>query len=151
MMLDDRARLNEGCCAKWREINLGDNDVDAAWIATKERQTRTIDADHVVMPLPRSWWRLLGRAMCSCSPTQGRQPAELAEWTRQVKARLGVALRLAKNFRTMLGELGPPPHVGVAALAARARRRHDECYRLLIDAKAPIGPKFSSRPSSRSG
>jgi hypothetical protein len=117
MMLDDRARLNEGCCAKWREINLGDNDVDAAWIATKERQTRTIDADHVVMPLPRSWWRLLGRAMCSCS----------------------------------LGELGPPPHVGVAALAARARRRHDECYRLLIDAKAPIGPKFSSRPSSRSG
>jgi hypothetical protein len=58
MMLDDRARLNEGCCAKWREINLGDNDVDAAWIATKERQTRTIDADHVVMPLPRSWWRL---------------------------------------------------------------------------------------------
>jgi hypothetical protein len=151
MMLDDRARLNEGCCAKWREINLGDNDVDAAWIATKERQTRTIDADHVVMPLPRSWWRLLGRAMCSCSPAQGREPAELAEWTRQVKARLGVVVRLAKNFRTMLGELGPPPHVGVAALAARARRRHDECYRLLIDAKAPIGPKFSSRPSSRSG
>jgi hypothetical protein len=92
MMLDDRARLNEGCCAKWREINLGDNDVDAAWIATKERQTRTIDDDHVVMPLPRSWWRLLGRAMCSCSPAQGREPAELAGWTRQVKARLGVAV-----------------------------------------------------------
>jgi hypothetical protein len=54
MMLDDRARLNEGCCAKWREINLGDNDVDATWISTKERQTRTIDADHVVIPLPRS-------------------------------------------------------------------------------------------------
>ena len=93
MMLDDRARLNEGCCAKWREINLGDNDVDAAWIATKERQTRTIDDDHVVMPLPRSWWRLLGRAMCSCSPAQGREPAELAGWTRQVKARLAGTVR----------------------------------------------------------
>jgi hypothetical protein len=92
MMLDDRARLNEGCCAKWREINLGDNDVDAAWIATKERQTRTIDDDHVVMPLPRSWWRLLGRAMCSCSPAQGRAHAELAGWKRQVKAKLGVAV-----------------------------------------------------------
>jgi hypothetical protein len=77
MMLDDRARLNEDYCAKWREINLGDNDVDAAWIATKERQTLTIDADHVVMPLPRSWWRLLGRAMYSCSPAQG---ASLQNW-----------------------------------------------------------------------
>jgi hypothetical protein len=26
--------------------------MDAAWIPTKERQTRTIDADHFVMPLP---------------------------------------------------------------------------------------------------
>ena len=25
--------------------------MDAAWIPTKERQTRTIDADHFVMPL----------------------------------------------------------------------------------------------------
>jgi hypothetical protein len=122
MMLDDRARLNEGCCAKWREINLGDNDVDAAWIATKERQTRTIDADHVLMPLPRSCWRRLGRAslMCSCSHGAGARACRTgrmdAAGQGEARCRRDAA-RLAKNFRTMLGELGPPPHVGVAALA----------------------------------
>jgi hypothetical protein len=84
----------------------------------------------------------------------GREPAELAEMDAdgqgQARCRRDAA-RPAKNFRTMLGELGPPPHGDEIASAARARRRHDECYRLLTDAKAPIGPKFSSRPSSRSG
>ena len=156
MMLDDRARLNEGCCAKWREINLGDNDVDAAWIATKERQT------------PHDWCRPRRDAVAEkLLETLGpHEPDELVfagagaracrtgrmEAARQGEARCRRdAACLAKHFRTMLGELGPPPHVSVAALAARARRRHDECYRLVIDAKAPIGPKFSSRPSSRSG
>ena len=128
--------------------------MDAAWIATKERQTRTIDADHVVMPLPRSCWRRLGRASVLVFAGAGARACRTgrmdAAGQGEARCRRDAA-RLAKNFRTMLGELGPPPHVGVAALAARARRRHDECYRLLIDAKAPIGPKFSSRPSSRSG
>ena len=45
------------------------------------------------------------------------------KWTRQVKARLGVAVTphaLRRTFRTMLGELGAPPHVGMAALGHAA-------------------------------
>ena len=87
--------------------------MDAAWVASKERRTRTIDADHVVMPLPRSFWRRLGRASLirSCSPAQGREPAELAEMEAagrgEARCRRDAA-RLATNFGTMLGVLGTP-------------------------------------------
>jgi integrase len=42
-----------------------------------------------------------------------------SKWTREMKARVGIAVTphaLRRTFKTMLGEVGAPPYVGSAAL-----------------------------------
>jgi integrase len=128
MMLMTGARLNEVCLAKWREIDLG----DVTWTLPGSRRKNVrpgrLMPDHVV-PLPRrlvAVLKTLGPGEPDALVFAGARGASMQnwpKWTRQVKARLGVAVTphaLRRTFRTMLGELGAPPHVGMAALGHAA-------------------------------
>ena len=50
-MLDDRGTAELRLLCEMARDRPRRYDMDAAWIPTKERQTRTIHADHFVMPL----------------------------------------------------------------------------------------------------
>jgi integrase len=123
-MLLTGGRCKEVSEARWSEFDLDRR----VWVLPGPRRKNPkpgrLMSDHV-MPLPRALVALLG-TIGPGEPDElvfpgprGAVVGNWPKWTREMKARHGIAVTphaLRRTFKTMLGEIGAPPYVGSAAL-----------------------------------